>query len=261
MEPKLSRESLQALYNSDVYWNVGRSGKSGARLGYSRYPEEDGHRLRQAGVRLNTVRRFVPVGSKILDVACATGVFVKVARDGGMDARGVDLSSEMAKAGREAYGIEIEPADFVLMPAGAGPYDVITMWGADSNFYDPREAYAKAHALLRPNGFLFLNFWDFDHVSRRLLGDFKIGPSALYNFNRSNLQLILEKTGFRIVDIAMERQYATLEAISALTDRRWLRALIRRLGWQDRVIRTPTLSGFLVAAQRNPDGPSAKAAR
>ena len=248
--PKLSRESLHRVYSSPQYWEAGDARPPGGRLGYADYVRGDVYRLRQARSRMAIVARFVVPGSRILDVACATGFFVKVARDCGMDARGIDLSAAMARFGRETYDIEIEVADFDLMEVPAKSFDSITIWGSDSNFCNPRDTFEKVRSVLRDGGFLFFNFWDFDHPARALLGDFKMNYNALYYFNRSNLSLLLERTGFGLRHVGMEWQYAALEAILTMTNRWRLATLVRRLGCQDVIVRIPTLSGFVVAAQK-----------
>ncbi|HUO64849.1 MAG TPA: class I SAM-dependent methyltransferase [Terriglobales bacterium] len=249
-ESKLSRESLQRIYNSTFYWKTGEGPQPTAGLGYTDYLSDDRPRTRQAYDRMRTVSRFLPRGSKILDVACATGSFVKAARDAGMDARGVDLSEEMARAGREKYGVEIEVADFDFLEAPPGSLDGITMWGSDSNFYDPAATFRKARVLLRDGGFLFFSFWDFDHPTRPLLGEFKLAHNALYQWNRKNLSRLLETIGLPPRRIAMEWQHVTLDYVCSMTGRESLRRLLASAGLKNTVVRMPTLSGFIVVAQK-----------
>src|SRR5262245_47471126 len=248
--PKLSRESLRAVYNSSTYWKAGRPDGDLPRLGYVDYETEDRFRLRQAGRRLRIVARFLPTGSSILDVACAGGVFVKAAKDAGMKARGIDLSAAMADFGRRAYGVEIDAADFELYEARPAAFDGLTIWGSDSNFFNPRDAFGRARAQLRPGGFVFFNFWDFDHPARFLLGEFKKSYNALYHFNRANVVRLLADVGFAVRSIRMEWQYVSLASVFDMTSRRRLRSLVHRLGCEDVVVCLPTLSGYVVAAQK-----------
>jgi SAM-dependent methyltransferase len=250
-DSKLSRESLQRIYNSTFYWQAGEDGSQpAARLGYTDYLRDDGPRIRQARDRMRTVSRFLQPGSRILDVACATGFFVKAARDAGMDARGVDISAEMARVGRERYGVEIQVADFDFLEATPGSLDGITIWGSDSNFYDPAATFRKVRALLRDGGFVFFSFWDFDHPARPLLGEFKLAYNALYQWNRNNLSRLLKTTGLPPRRIALEWQHVTLGYVCSMTGRPGLRRLLAGVGLADTVIRMPTLSGFVVAAQK-----------
>jgi len=249
-ESKLSRDSLERIYNSAFYWQAGEGSQLGGRIGYADYLGDDGARIHQARDRVRLVSRFLPSGSKILDVACATGFFVKVARDAGMEARGVDLSAEMARAGQERYGVEIQVADFDLLAAPADSFDGITMWGSDSNFYDPAATFRKVYALLQKGGFVFFSFWDFDHPARPLLGEFKLAYNALYLWNRNNLRRLLETTGLAPRSMAMEWQHVTLGYVCAMTGRPGFRRLLARLGLVETIVHLPTLSGYVVAAQK-----------
>ena len=167
-----------------------------------------------------------------------------------MDARGVDLSAEMARVGQERYGVEIQVADFDFLEAPAGSLDGITMWGSDSNFYDPAATFRKVRTLLRDGGFVFFSFWDFDHPMRPLLGEFKLAHNALYQWNRKNLSRLLETTGLPPRRIAMEWQHVTLGYVCSMTGRDGFRRLLASIGLANTVVRMPTLSGFVVAAQR-----------
>ena len=253
-DPKLSRESLNDVYNSPIYWQHDgqRTGES-QRLGYQDYTAGDSYRLRQAQVRLKTVLRYLAPNAKVLDVACATGSFVKVARNAGVDATGIDLSAAMVGFGKQAYGIPLTVGDFDSAEIAPASLDGVTIWGADSNFFDPRFTLTRAHSVLRPGGYLFFNFWDFDHVSRPLRGSFKLGCNALYNFNRSNIVRLLSSIGFETSRMTHEWQYATLDAVLFMTDHPFIRALVHRLGWADRIVRLPTLSGFVVVARKHPE--------
>lgn len=249
--PKLSRESLNSIYRSSTYWNVQKmETRSGLRLGYSDYAKGEAYRLRQSQWRLQQIRRFVEPGSRWLDVACATGFFVKTLVDAGYEAWGVELSAQMASYGIERYGVNLEACDFDSYQPPGAPLQAISIWGADSNFYDPVETYGHANRMLAPGGWLFFNFWDFDHPIRPLLGEFKIGLNGLYQLNRKNVHLLLEKSGFECRLMKMEWSFASLEAILSLTGRFLPLQWLGHLPLTRAIFQLPTFSGFLVAARK-----------
>ncbi|MBX3169820.1 MAG: methyltransferase domain-containing protein [Candidatus Eremiobacteraeota bacterium] len=249
--PKLSRASLNSIYRSSTYWNVQKmETRSGLRLGYSDYARGEAYRLRQSRWRLRQIHRFVPAGSRWLDVACATGFFVKTLVDAGMQAWGVELSEQMASYGIERYGVDIEARDFDSYTPPGPPLRALSIWGADSNFYDPVETYRHANRMLGPDGWLFFNFWDFDHLIRPLLGEFKIGLNGLYQLNRTNVHLLLEKSGFQAELVKMEWSFASLEAILSLTGRFLPLQWLGHLSLARAIFQLPTFSGFLVAARK-----------
>ena len=249
--PKLSRESLNSIYRSSTYWNVQKmETRSGLRLGYSDYAKGEAYRLRQSQWRLRQIRRFAPEGGRWLDVACATGFFVKTLVDAGFQSWGVELSAQMAEFGKERYGVDIEACDFDQYAPPGGPVQALSIWGADSNFYDPVQTYQHANRMLSDDGWLFFNFWDFDHPIRPLLGEFKIGLNGLYQLNRKNIHLLLAKSGFQAELIKMEWSFASLEAILSLTGRFLPLQWLGGLGLARAIFQVPTFSGFLVAARK-----------
>ena len=249
--PKLTLQSLHHIYSSPTYWQAGdETSDSGRPVGYMDYTEGENYRLMQSRYRIRTVERFLPKGSQLLDVACASGFFSKVARECGYEAWGIELSPQLAAYGREQYGLRIEAEDFDTYDIQPASLDGVTLWGCDSNFYDPVATFCKVNRVLRPGGFTFFNFWDFDHFTRPLLGKFKISYSALHQFNQVTLRAALEKAGLRIRSKSMEWSYGSVEAILALTCRMSLLKLARRLGLAKVVLRIPTLSGFVVAAEK-----------
>jgi len=167
-----------------------------------------------------------------------------------MRARGVDLSAAMAELGRRAYNVEIDVADFEVSETPRGTFDGVTIWGSDSNFFNPRDAFARARTRLREGGFVFFNFWDFDHPARFLLGEFKMAYNALYYLNRGNVVRLLGDVGFAMRSISMEWQYASLSSVFGLTSRWRLGRLVHQLRCQNVVVCLPTLSGYIVAAQK-----------
>ena len=253
-QPKLSRASLDRIYNSTLYWAFATGDDGTARLGYSDYVAHEAFRLRQGRARLAIVERFLRPPARLLDVACASGFFTRVACDAGFDAKGIDLSKTMAEFGRRTYGVEIQVGDFEQLEAPRGALDGITIWGSDSNFFDPRETFTRANALLRDGGFVFFNFWDFDHPARALLGEFKMTYNALCYFNRQSVRQLLEATGFQVRALSMEWQSATLDAIFEMTSRPRLRRLAARLGLGEVIVRLPTISGYVVAAEKRSAG-------
>lgn len=249
--PRPSRKTLAAIYNSDFYWRGDQKSEDGHRMGYKAYEQEDALRLQLGQQRMKALIKYVPSGSHILDIGCATGFFLKCAKDFGLSGLGVELSEDLAKFGREQYGVEIEAADFDDFPLPDATFDAVTFWGCDSNFFHPRTLFERIHATLKPGGYVFFNFWDFDHPLRPLLlGDNKILYNSLFCFNRKNLATLLERTGFETVSIKGEWRRVTLESVLAWTGHTKLLGLCRRLGLLNLAVWLPALTGYVLLARK-----------
>jgi 2-polyprenyl-3-methyl-5-hydroxy-6-metoxy-1,4-benzoquinol methylase len=102
-------------------------------------------------------RKFKQVSSLIgkhgtvLDVGCGTGSFLKVCRENGWEAYGVDPSESAVSVARERYDIEIEQNYFESYETEK-KFDCITFWGQLEHLADPIKGLERAKCLLKSGG-------------------------------------------------------------------------------------------------------------
>jgi len=148
------------------------------------------------------VERFVAKG-RLLDVGCATGGFLDEMRRNGWDVNGVE-PNESAAAIARGCGHHIVAS--TLANAGLPPEtrDVITMWHVLEHVRDPIVELREAGRVLRKDGHLVLcvpNTRSFDaRLFRHYWAGFDV-PRHSYAFSREGLGLLLQKAGFRVVDV------------------------------------------------------------
>lgn len=135
---------------------------------------------------------------KMLDIGCATGDFLVVAKEHGFVAEGLELSrwsSGIAKSkGITTYSHSIK----VHSRKFPKKYDVITLWGVIEHFEDPLAEMENINALLKPNGIVVLWTGDVDSITSKLMGRnwwYWLGQHIQY-FTRDSLGLLGDKTGF-----------------------------------------------------------------
>lgn len=248
--PKLTRESLDAIYNSKLYWQSDARTSDGRRLGYNQYEKDDALRMALGHQRVEVMSRHLSSG-RVLEIGCATGSFVKAACDSGFDCRGIELSLDAAEYGRLAYGIDIEVGDFEFADDAPESYDAVTFWGCDSNFYDPQSTFERMAEILRPGGVLCFNFWDFEHPLRpALLGDNKLLYNSMVCFSRRNIELLLSRTGFEMVELKSEWRRVTLDSVFAWTGHHRLLKAVRALKISNLPIWLPALTSYLCVARK-----------
>jgi SAM-dependent methyltransferase len=141
-----------------------------------------------------------PAGKRLLDVGCAGGAFPEAARAAGFAARGVEPSRWLSDYGRTTYGIDVVQG--ILLPGmfADREFDVITMWDVIEHLPDPHDALTTIHSLLKPGGYLWVNYPDIGGVVARLLGwrwPFWLSVHLHY-YTRNTMRRQLEKAGFSI---------------------------------------------------------------
>ena len=174
------------------------------------YQSEMEGRRRTGARHLQIVERFARRG-RLLDVGCASGVFLSLAAEAGWEATGVEPSETLSQqaadalAGRGAiYGTILEEAS--LPPAH---YDAVTLWDVLEHVPDPLAMLRQCSALLKPGGLLFLNVPDLDSLQARLLG--RRWPLLLAEhlnyFNRPSLRRCAAAAGLEAVHFDRRRAF------------------------------------------------------
>jgi SAM-dependent methyltransferase len=162
------------------------------------YESESGGRAKTAARHLKIVERY-QTPSRLLDVGCASGLFLNLARTAGWQVVGVEPSealfekAQKALAGRgELHCKILEEAD--LPPAS---FDAVTLWDVLEHVPDPLTFMKTCRALLKPGGHLFLNIPNLDSKEARLLGTRwpLLLAEHLNYFNPNSLRLCGQKAG------------------------------------------------------------------
>ncbi|MGO8870251.1 MAG: ubiquinone/menaquinone biosynthesis methyltransferase [Acidimicrobiales bacterium] len=101
--------------------------------------------------RRQSVRALgLPVGSRVLDVACGTGDFLTILRDAGLRPVGMDLSWGMLAANRTV--LPLAQADGSALPVATASVDGITCGYALRNFTELGAVLAELARVIRPGG-------------------------------------------------------------------------------------------------------------
>lgn len=157
------------------------------------------------------VERLQPKG-RLLDVGCATGVFLNEMRNAGWDVMGIEPNHEAAKYAREHFGIPVYTETLCKIGLPGASFDAITMWDVLEHLHTPWLDLMEASRLLRKGGLLVIRIPNLESLDARLFGPFWVGwdlPRHLYLFPRKALISALEQLGLRIEAI---RCFATSHA-------------------------------------------------
>ncbi len=209
VDPMPTAEDLAGVFADDYF--VG----GGARGGYDDYDADVAtHRL-NAAHRLDRIARW-RIGSAggapspvLVDVGCATGYTLDVARDRGWRTVGVELSPAVADMAR-AKGHQVAAAISDLLDgAGAAGESLAGQVGAVCFFQvlehlpDPRAALEVARRLLGPGGVVVCETWDGASALARVSGDRwqqLSPPSVLWVLDRPSARAVTAGAGLRLVD-------------------------------------------------------------
>jgi len=172
------------------------------------YESESEGRNRTARRHLQIVRLQVASG-RLLDIGCASGLFLSHAVQTGWDVTGVEPNEKLCEQARERLEGRAELHCGTLQSVALeGKFQAITLWDVLEHVPDPNAFLLACCRLLHPNGFLFLNVPDLDSPQARILKRRwpLLLPEHLNYFNRPSLRLCAEHA--HLMPIRFGRRYA-----------------------------------------------------
>ncbi len=176
----------------------------------STYIEQGEERIQTFSRSLQWLEKAGARKGKLLDIGCAGGFFVKAAKNAGWEAEGIEISKHLCEFGREKLGVKITQGtlDKVSLPDHA--FDVITFWDVLEHVADPSDSLQRVCRLLKPGGYLLVNYPDYDSLFARLLGRrwWFLIDVHIYYFTPHTLTKLLKKFGFEMC--LQKRHYPTL---------------------------------------------------
>jgi SAM-dependent methyltransferase len=137
---------------------------------------------------------------RILDVGCATGIFLHEMVSAGWQAAGVEPVTHAAKYAQTRFGLDVFEGLMAQAPFEPGTFDVVTFWDVLEHTFSPAQELAHAARLLAPGGLVVINVPNWRSVDRELFGPHWIGfdpPRHLYVFTERTLTALLRKAGLR----------------------------------------------------------------
>jgi SAM-dependent methyltransferase len=173
------------------------------------YVSQEKGRQRTFEKCLRTIRTMRSTG-KLLDVGAASGIFVKIAADAGYEAYGIEPSQWMCAVAKREYGVKVLPGMIEDAKLEDGSFDIVTMWDVLEHTFDPMRTLTSIRRILKPGGFLFINYPRIDDPLARLAGRrwWFLLSIHLFYFTPRTLSAFLERAGFKT--LAHKRHYQWL---------------------------------------------------
>jgi 2-polyprenyl-3-methyl-5-hydroxy-6-metoxy-1,4-benzoquinol methylase len=160
------------------------------------YLAEQAARERTFRKYLKGLRRIFPQKGKLFDVGTNTGLFVKIARDHGWNAVGLEPNVWGVAYARDHYGLRLINKPFEKR---SGKFSVITMWDVVEHFTDPVSKMKLVFSMLEPGGVFAFSTVDPESFLARVMGTKWSWYMEMHKvfFSRQSARFYLEKLGFR----------------------------------------------------------------
>lgn len=139
-------------------------------------------------------------GARILDIGCATGGFIKMARNQ-FDTWGLDISEfavERARLNNPGISQQIKAGRIEELKFPDNFFDCIVLWDVIEHLWDPLRTVSKLVKILKPGGMLTISTPNIGAPSAFLMGKhwhFMTLPEHLCFFNKNTINYLFKMTG------------------------------------------------------------------
>ena len=195
--PQLSYEELAnhypdqyTCYKSEIDKNASRLEQHSDKIAINR--------------RCNHLEKYHPTKATLLDVGCATGIFLKAMRERGWLVAGVEPSAYASNYAHQQFGLDIRHGTLEQANFPSRLFDVVTMWDVLEHVIDPKQTLHEVARILKPHGVLALSLPNPICIEATLFGDKWVGwdqPRHLHLFSPNVLQRYFDETEFELIKI------------------------------------------------------------
>jgi SAM-dependent methyltransferase len=137
-----------------IYWGAEETYYAEAKLifeGRARHHRDPNYRE-----ELDLIARYRPTG-RFLDVGCSTGMLLRLVRERGWQAEGVEPSPSLARLASEQFRLTVHNCFLHEMPDElAGVFDVIALSDVFEHICSPKDFLRDAARLLAPDGIMYV---------------------------------------------------------------------------------------------------------
>lgn len=199
--PRFTEESLAKIYESEAFADLSFYEK----WSYDRWKESKDRSYIVSYRKVMLVKEFLPEGSRILDVGCATGLFVLEALRHGFCCEGIDPSFRFTEIGQKMLKVSLHSGSIDEFKPSY-QFRGIMLWDVLEHVPNLMHIIKKCYNLLEPGGFLFLQVPNYKGISDSckmymcrlgLRRSFNFGfPWHIFTFDKRSLSYLMKASKF-----------------------------------------------------------------
>jgi len=200
----MERDAAERFYSQSYY-------KGGDYADYESSEAALKSNFRRFAKRLSSVQP----GGRLLEVGCAYGYFLDVARES-WEVDGIDVSAEAIAACKPRFGERVHCGDLLAHSFQHGAFSCIACWDTIEHVDQPRAYLRRFADLLAPRGSVALTTGDISSLVARTSGRhwrLLTPPSHLTFFSRPGMHAVLEDAGFEDIHISSAGYSRSLEFV------------------------------------------------
>jgi len=204
--PRFTEESMLRISENEAFTDLSMFD----RWSYDEWKKDRSRSYNLSFQKVLLLKRYLPAGSRILDLGCGTGLFVLESIKNNFLCEGIDPSLRLTYISREILKV---PIATMQIEEFNPPYRFkgIVVWDVLEHLYGPVRVVKRCADLLEPEGFLFVQVPHYRGLSNSLktffcrIGVKKSGfkhfgfPWHVYSFDKRSLTNLMKISGLRVI--------------------------------------------------------------
>lgn len=141
---------------------------------------------------------------RILDIGCATGIFLDGMKNHGWDCIGIEPNAIAADYAKEHFGLTVFSDYLSNIQLPDNHFDVITLWDVFEHVYDSHQLIEHVYKLLKPGGILMGSMPNGDSWERYIFGKHWVGwevPRHYRVYTPKTIQEFLKRKNFKDIEV------------------------------------------------------------
>ena len=231
--PMPNEKFFNWFFNSDVFYSSKNTKKERV-WGFYDYFKDESSRMATSKRRYQVLKKYFSTARtlNIMKIGPSTGTFLYVANNHGHNAIGCDISKEFTDYAMKNYNVRIDNGRFEHMNYEQNQFDIIMLFNVIENIPNQDEFYKEVSRTLKKGGYFIFNFVNMkNNIIAKVQGSkyFIYRPPICYSFTLDNINRIMTKYEFKIVDNKPDIRFMHAEKIFTLLHWKWLLPIIKTL--------------------------------
>ncbi len=174
-------------------------------------------------MKYETFKRLLKIlgvrkGNKILDVGCATGYLLDVARKFGLETYGIELSKWAANIAKRKHKIYCGAVQGYIKKNKKNKlrFNYITLTDVLEHIEDPFQLLKELNYLLDEKGKLLITTPNIDSLSRKIFRKFwfQYKKEHLWYFSKKGIYILAKRAGYKIIRIEGNKKNMTIKYLA-----------------------------------------------
>ncbi|MBW2976429.1 class I SAM-dependent methyltransferase [Candidatus Woesearchaeota archaeon] len=215
VNPRLKEKKLHEIYNKEYFENPALNGSRSSFCGYGEYLKEKGNIQSTFNRRLKKINKFSKRG-KLLDVGCAFGFFLELAKKDGWDVKGLEISKYAYAYAKEKLKLPAVNKTLEKARFKANSFGVVTLFDVIEHLPDPKSTLKEVRRILKPQGLVVITTPDIGSITAKILWknweEVKRVREHIYYFSKDTLKKLLESLGFKVLGTESAGRFFSVES-------------------------------------------------